>query len=139
MLLEKFTKKLGINKNLDLHYVEKDEENIFYLDNLGLEKLPKEIGEFKYLTVLRLDNNKLKELPIEFSNLKNLYSLNLSNNDLHKLPINIFVLQNLEYLNLEKNPNLVLTTSQINWLRRLKENGCEIQVDDNILSQIKDR
>lgn len=75
----------------------------FYLSNLKLKAIPKEIGKLKELKVLDLSNNELTEIPKELCDLKNLKILDLKNNKLKQLPIEVALLKNLETLLLTNN------------------------------------
>lgn len=69
---------------------------------VGLEILPREIGNLRFLTLLDLSCNKLVQLPKEIGKLKALCYLDLSRNQLAKLPTSIRKLK-LHYLGLKDN------------------------------------
>ena len=153
----------NINFKIEINYTHNQEsENYFRLNGFNLDILPREIEKFEYLTVLRLDNNKIKKLPDIFHRFKhlthlylnnnkltvfptighlqkNLVYLDLSKNDLEKLQSDITNLKKLKYLYLDNNPNFKLTPSQITWLKKLKLDGCNVQVDEKIANQIQEQ
>ena len=94
-----------------------------------LKFLPKNFFKLTQLEVLELNNNALEILPNEISNLKNLKQLNLNINNLQKLPEEIIQLKNLKVLNIKNNKYLNLSNEQLGWLRKLKNNGCNILYD----------
>jgi len=99
----------------------------------ALIEIPRSIGNLTNLITLNLLYNQLQEIPKEIGNLTNLTTLNLGLNQLQKLPKEIINLKNLDSLSMTKNPNLTLTAEQEEWLLKLKENGCRIHIDDNLL------
>ncbi len=103
-----------------------------YIVNKQLIKLPNTIGDLKNLTELIVWGNQLKELPEDMGNLVNLENLNLGANNLKKLPKKIENLSNLARLHLEDNPNLTLTQAQIEWIYRLKSNGCNVTLNESL-------
>lgn len=102
------------------------------LNENNLQELPKEIAYLRNLKNLFLDGNSLKTLPKEISELKNLTYLDLIRNNLIRLPKEICNLTKLSYIRLNNNPELVLTIEQIDWLKKLKINGCTVIVDIDI-------
>src|SRR5690606_21156659 len=66
-----------------------------YLDRLGLDELPPEIGTIVSLRILRLEGNNLETLPSEINMLENLSSLDLGQNRLLSLPSEIGELEQL--------------------------------------------
>lgn len=94
-----------------------------------LRTLPKELFELIQIEVLELNNNVLESLPNEIGNLKNLKELNLNINSLKTLPSEIVKLQKLNFLNIKNNKYLELNNEQIDWLKELKKNGCNIIYD----------
>ena len=60
--------------------------NCLDLSDLGLSKLPPEIGQLTELTSLYLQRNQLSTLPPEIGKLTSLTSLDLDNNHLSALP-----------------------------------------------------
>jgi Leucine-rich repeat (LRR) protein len=89
------------------------------LSELGLNELPKEIGQLKNLELLFAYDNRLKSLPKEIGQLKNLKELYLSYNQLTDLPKEIGELKKLEYLNVSRN-QLKTLPREIGNLNKLK-------------------
>jgi hypothetical protein len=73
------------------------------LSNLGLIKLPPEIGILVQLEELSLGSNQLSELPAEIGNLVNLHRLDVQANRLTSLPLEIGNLTSLIVLDLAGN------------------------------------
>lgn len=94
-----------------------------------LVSIPAELFKLKQLKVLELNNNNLTNLPVEIARLENLEELNLNINNLTKLPAEITQLKNLKALNIKNNKYLELSSSQINWLNNLLDNGCIVIYD----------
>lgn len=103
------------------------------LKNLGLTRLPEEIGLFTALKSLDLSNNQLVSLPDSFGNLQALQRLYLSSNQLFSLPDSFGNLHALQYLYLSNNKLLSLPDSFGN-LKDLQ--GLYFQ--DNNLSSLPD-
>ena len=121
------------------------------LQNNKLTELPYEIGNLKNLRDLKLGGNALTALPHTIGNLRNLRVLTIWNNNLSEIPPEIGLLSNLKGLSLWGNPltslpeeitkltqlkelelpNLSLSPSQKLWIDSLKENGCEVWMDDS--------
>jgi len=122
-----------------------------FLGKNSLSKLPKEIGKLKNLIYLNLENNNLNEVPKKIGNLTNLQQLFLNDNNLKKLPKEITNLTNLQKLDIHNNNftylprqdksfinsirntlNTFKNTREenniINWLNKLKKDGCEITI-----------
>ncbi len=78
------------------------------LNNLGLTRVPGEIGQLSALTELHLDNNQLTSLPAEIGQLSALTLLYLHGNQLTSLPGEIGQLSALTGLFLHDNPALGL-------------------------------
>ncbi len=68
------------------------------LKNLGLNSIPREIGQLKFLRVLKLTSNNLITLPFEISHLSNLRQLYLGNNKFATLPLHLKNLNSLQEL-----------------------------------------
>jgi Leucine-rich repeat (LRR) protein len=64
-------------------------ERVLHLGELGLTRLPPEIGQLSELNSLQLYNNKLTTLPPEIGNLTALSDLNLFKNRFTELPTEI--------------------------------------------------
>ena len=79
------------------------EAKVLDLSNLGLMRLPGELGRLPALQQLNLSNNQLTGLPPEVERLQALWALNLSNNQLTGLPPEVERLQALWALNLSNN------------------------------------
>jgi len=78
----------------------------------------------------------IKELPIEITYLRHIKAFSIHNqNLLSKLPDKISNLKNLERLNLASCESLVLTEEQKAWICELKNNGCIVYADDDLLSR----
>jgi internalin A len=73
------------------------------IGNLGLKRLPSEIGQLTNLTTLDLSGNRLASLPAEIGKLVNLESLNAHQNKLNILPTEIGNLKNLRVINFNSN------------------------------------
>ena len=99
--------------------------------------LPSSKEEFIKLNNLNLHDRQLNILPKEIGNLTNLIELDLSGNNLTTLPKEIVNLTNLTNLDLKNNPNLILTTEQKEWIKELKNNGCNVSMDDDLLNRVK--
>jgi internalin A len=101
------------------------------LDDLGLARLPPEIGQLTALTYLSLNDNRLSTLPPEIGQLTALTHLSLNGNQLSTLPPEIGQLTALATLNLSQNQLSPLppVISQLTALTRL----C---LDDNQLSTL---
>jgi WD40 repeat protein len=108
---------------------------VLFLSNNQLSKLPKEIGNLVNLEYLFLDTNQLLEIPKEIGNLSSLKILLLSKNQLSKLPIDIENLVDLKMLSIANNPLLILSDSQKEWINNLKEHGCNVIMDDDLLDR----
>ena len=117
--------------NFRLTYIPKEIgclTNLTDLDvgNNELIELPKEIGKLSNLLNLYLGCNKLMKLPKEVGSLTSLIKLELQYNNLTKLPKEICKLYNLKSIHLNGNKNLTLTSEQIEWLKSLNDNGCDV-------------
>jgi len=141
IILNKLTKlPLGIGNLAELTDI--------YLQFNSLSELPPEIGNLRKLKVLKLGGNNLSFLPKEIGNLKKLEILTIWNNQLKDLPEEICLLTNLKGLDISlnslsilpdyiirltglrkfyyQNDNLKLNGSQKAWIKKLKNNGCEL-------------
>ena len=74
-------------------------------------------------------------MPECIGNLKKLKVLWLHDNELNRLPKSIVNLTELISIDLQKNKHLILFQNQKNWLKHLKENGCSILVDDDLMER----
>ena len=82
--------------------------------------------------------NYIKTLPNEISELIELTNLSLVKNELTYLPYNIINLKKLKILALEGN-NLILSTKQDQWIKKLKKDGCIVIIDQyRVNRDIKD-
>ncbi|MBE0492533.1 MAG: hypothetical protein IBX44_09845 [Sulfurospirillum sp.] len=127
----------AIQNNIDEILEHKNQlENIkrLRLNDKNLTHIPKEITSLSNLAELKLWKNNLVELPEEISSMSSLEVLTLSNNNLIKLPKNITQLK-LKKLQLRDNKSLILTNEQIQWIKKLKENGCDFEMDKDLLSR----
>ena len=123
--------------NLSLNSFIEIPNEIFTLNNLTglyltlnqITNCSDQIGNLVSLVELNFRSNQIKNIPNSIGNLKKLTMLDFSKNQLERLPDEICLLKNLQVINLEDNP-LVLTNNQRNWLKELKENGCEVYIDD---------
>ncbi|XP_031264655.1 putative disease resistance protein RGA1 [Pistacia vera] len=85
---------------------------VIRLDNLGIDVLPKRIGDLRHLRYLDLSNNKIRKLPDSICKLQHLQTLMLGGcEELEELPKDIRYLINLQMF--------LLTTKQ----RFLSKNG----------------
>jgi Leucine-rich repeat (LRR) protein len=75
------------------------------------------------------DENDISEdrIPRVLEKLMQLTWLDLSENQFTTLPKEIGQLTQLTELYLFKNPNLLLSTEQKEWISKLIENGCEVR------------
>ncbi|MDR2341949.1 MAG: hypothetical protein LBD84_02765 [Campylobacteraceae bacterium] len=101
------------------------DENIANLKELdisfrNLEDIPSELCNVIGLTKLIANGNRLSSIPKEVGNLINLKELDLSSNLLVSLPDEITNLK-LDSFFISDNPNLVLTKSQEEWIKNIKE------------------
>ena len=92
----------------------------------NLKRLPKEISGLRSLKVFTMWSNKLVDLPREIGTLKQLEVLDLSYNNLSSLPSSIINLTNLKRLYLSNNNRLILSESQVDWIKSLIELDCDI-------------
>ncbi len=107
------------------------------LCNTEINRLSNRIGLLINLETLLINDTKIKKLPKEIKNLKKLKLLILENNELmNNLPNEIIEI-NISYgLLLRNMPKLVLTSSQKQWIKNLKNNGTFIAYNDNLLDVI---
>ncbi|QDV38731.1 COR domain-containing protein [Tautonia plasticadhaerens] len=91
------------------------------LSDLGLERVPEEIGRISGLTAVDLSVNQLATLPESIGHLAGLRSLDLSGNRLSALPESIGHLAELELLDLRGNRLVTLPESlgKLGWLEVL--------------------
>ncbi len=75
------------------------------LSHLGLEKLPREIGQMKQLRSITLSDNCFTEVPPILFQLKKLEQLNLSNNHFKEFPFSLSKFRYLKRLHFVPNPN----------------------------------
>ncbi|MCH2023961.1 MAG: leucine-rich repeat domain-containing protein [Saprospiraceae bacterium] len=104
-------------------------ENILYINNLGIDCIPKEAFEHPTLEHLDLSYNNIVELGKELSRLVHLKHLDLSNNKLQSLPNSIATLKHLEVLILSNNQlsNFPEVISKLTKLKVLKLKGNNIK------------
>ncbi len=102
---------------------------ILSLNDNQLRSIPESIGKLSNLQECLLGSNKLMELPESLGQLTNLRILSLEQNDLKQLPASIINLMKLEFLNLQGNRNLQLTQEQHEWIRRLEQQGTQVDID----------
>ena len=84
-----------------------------------INKIPKEIKNFKDLYFLSIKKSNIDSLPDEISELKELEYLNFRDNQLKKLPATIGQLNELKFLDL-KNNNLESLPEEIGQLKKLE-------------------
>ena len=89
-----------------------------------LTGLPKEIGNLRQLEILTMWQNHITELPPEIGNLKQLKGFSIWGNPLKELPQEIVNLTELKELELGRN--LRLSTSQKEWINKLKRNATNV-------------
>lgn len=98
----------------------------------------KGIQNFKNLEELHIKKINLRTLPCIFKNAKRLKVFHFENNRyLISLPEEVEYLTNLESLSLRNNPKLVLSNKQINWIKLLKKNGCNVIYDHDLFERRK--
>ena len=105
-----------------------------------MTELPKEVGSLTKLTNFPFSNNQLTYLPKEIGNLTSLNALNLSHNQLSKLPVEICNLTSVKSLNLSKNPDLILTEDQKEWINKIKGSSFDysfVELDNDLLDRYK--
>jgi len=73
------------------------------IKNLGITKIPQEIGKLSKLKSLRLNTNKIVTLPSEIGDLKNLKEFDLGGNSIIELPPEFGNLTGLAFLKLDNN------------------------------------
>jgi len=100
-----------------------------------LTEVPREIGKLIRLTDLSLEENQLENIPDEICDLVNITNLGLGYNQLMELPKKIVNLTSLTYFTLDENPNLILSLEQKEWILTLKENKCDVDIDEDLLSR----
>jgi len=98
-----------------------------FINDMGINKIPQQVLQFKNLQILSLLNNKLSKLPKEISELKSLQSLDLSFNQLSELPKEISELKRLQELSLRYNK-----LSEIGKLKNLQT----LDLSSNQLSEL---
>jgi len=97
--------------------------------DISSSKIPRTINKLWDLTILDFHNIGLDEFPKALCGLQKLTTLILWDNNLRELPEEIINFDQLQKINLRGNP-LSLTKSQLDWLDRLRENGCTVYVDE---------
>lgn len=103
------------------------------MDNLGLTRLPEQIGLFTGLKALNLQNNKLSSLPDSVGRLRKLGIFFLQNNKLSSLPDSFCKLKSLYHLVLRNNKLSSLPDS-FGTLKRMHE----LYLQNNELSSLPD-
>ncbi len=99
----------------------------------ALVSLPDSIVNLKSLEILTIWRNDLLRLPENIGKLTNLKGLSLWDTPLNYLPDSIVNLNRLEGLELFSMPNLKLTDSQKLWIKKLRENGCDVMIDEELI------
>jgi Leucine-rich repeat (LRR) protein len=110
--------------------------------------LPKEIGCLNNLTELILYIGNISELPSEIGKLNALTKLEIIIDSvweedfyrdagyvirsIDRLPREIVYLKNLTSLVIRGIPSLILSYTQKFWIQQLKDNGCEVDIENNI-------
>ena len=129
MMVVGFVSLLACERNQNIRMIESHisgDTLVLPLCNLNLENVPKEIGEFKELKVLRVvcrdgwtlgpplsslgEGNKVFEpemrigsLPETVVELNNIKTLTITNVGIQKLPNDLYKLEQLEYLDISGN------------------------------------
>jgi len=132
LLLSKAKSLMGITKKL------LEEKKKVLVDDSWIERLWKWADENDIPNCIIIQNlfgGGDHGIPKDKNKLLNLSELVLENNKLTKLPKEIDNLTILTELDLRDNPNLILTEKQIEWIIQLKKNGCEVDIDSNLLRQ----
>ena len=97
--------------------------------DISSSKIPRTINKLWDLTILDFHNIGLDEFPKALCGLQKLTTLILWDNNLRELPDEITNFDQLEKINLRGNP-LSLTKDQLDWLDRLRSNGCTVYLDE---------
>jgi Leucine-rich repeat (LRR) protein len=87
----------------------------------------------KNMVHLCAHENQLTKLQKEIENLINLKGFCINSIQIAKLPKEIINLTNLENFFLFDNPNLILSLDQKEWMNSLKENGCNVIMDNDLM------
>ena len=108
-------------------------EKLINLTHLGLEnnsllRLPGQIGNLKKLENLMLYGNNLQDLPEEITKLKNLKKLYLQDNEIKYLPRKNKTIKSSIWNKFSRFKKTKKQNKIIDWLIKLKKNGCEIIV-----------
>jgi hypothetical protein len=99
------------------------------LENSVGVSIPNQLGSLKNLNHLNIAGTGMDTVPKTICDLPNLQHLDISRNQINILPSEITKLTNLKTFYLNGNKNLKITESQLQWLRCLKRNGCEVDFD----------
>jgi len=147
--LTELPENLGLMKNLESLYIQNnyltslpgsigllENLNVLKLGGNNLKSLPDEIGFLQNLEKLTVWKNQISELPATIGNLRGLKYFSLWGNPIEKLPDEIMKLTNLKSIELYCMPTLTLTKENVDWLKYLKENGCDIGGDRNLEAMI---
>ncbi len=93
--------------------------------------IPNQLGSLKNLNHLNIAGTGMDTVPKTICDLPNLHHLDISRNQINTLPSEITKLTNLKTLYLCGNKGLKITKSQLHWLRNLKNNSCDVDIDIN--------
>ena len=140
---ELFNLKILVIELQGLSSIAKELFNLINLEELNLRRnrLCRAGGNSSYNILDGINKLvNLKKLDIRYSSLSGLSddlgsllllrNLILSDNQfMEKLPPTIINLKNLKEFNIKNNPNLILTQEQKEWIKELKENGCDVRID----------
>jgi len=109
------------------------------MSNMGIESLPKEIGQLEHTKILDLGHNSLSSLPSEFWKLRNLEKLTLRNNKLKRMPSELRNLSGLKFLSLSNNDLSTLPKSigDLTYLEDLQVTNNSISVIPKEISQLR--
>lgn len=111
---------------------------ILKLGGNNLKALHPDIGRLDELEILSIWNNNISFLPREIGELVSLRGLALWGNPIARLPEEICNLRFLEILEINDMDQLVLSSSQVEWIRNLIANGCMVSIDEGLREIIDD-
>ena len=126
---------LSSNSSLSREVVEEWIQNIWeWADEYALanETIPRMKSDVLNLKSLNLEGLGLECLSSRLCFLEYITTLDIANNNIEALPKEIINFRNLKVLNLENNP-FILTIAQKKWTEQLKEKGCEVYLNSDVI------